>query len=671
MAFIPRPSQAKILKYQGGKLGISAVPGSGKTHTLSALAAVMVEKILNEYPARNPDDPDTEILIVTFSNAAVSNFSARISGFLAERGLVPGIGYRVRTLHGMASDIVRPRAEAFGIDPDFTILDESSSNLLIRRAVDLWLAEDQGRTLSAYLKDDISDDKREKDINNRWIADVTKIAGNVISQAKDYQLTPGMIRAKLSSMPSQKDFLLLQMFSSIYDRYQKQLQSYPAFDFADLMFTANRILENDPVYLQLLQQRWPVILEDEAQDSSMIQEKVLRLLTAKTKNWVRVGDPNQAINETFTTADPKFLKDFLQEADQTVDLAHSGRSTVSILKLANQLIQWTSESHPTENCRTALVKPYIRSTAANDPQSNPKDEPKRVFLDKNKYTSAEEIRTISELAARHAMDHPEETIAILVPINAHGENFVDELKNYPVDVIEVLKSVRSTRYTADQIAKVLHWLSLPQKKEYCLQVFESIYNPAAEEDFYLSPDDSKIAKEKLESIEHLEDFFYPDSAKQFEQKIQAWNISEMIRNTLFSFRYFLKKWLDARNLRIDQIILLIAQDLYSDPGDLSIANQLGKIALQMTQADAKLQLDEIAGRIRDAASNSALYPGLNGVEAQFDPNLYRGKIVITTFHKAKGLEWDQVETYLRNTILMAVEPTNGDRDLQCIGGQPY
>lgn len=37
----------------------------------------------------------------------------------------------------------------------------------------------------------------------------------------------------------------------------------------------------------------------------------------------------------------------------------------------------------------------------------------------------------------------------------------------------------------------------------------------------------------------------------------------------------------------------------------------------------------------------------------------------------KGLEWDQVETYLRNTILMAVEPTNGDSDLQCIGGQPY
>jgi len=37
-----RPAQAEILGYKSGKMGISAVPGSGKTWTLSLLAAQIV-----------------------------------------------------------------------------------------------------------------------------------------------------------------------------------------------------------------------------------------------------------------------------------------------------------------------------------------------------------------------------------------------------------------------------------------------------------------------------------------------------------------------------------------------------------------------------------------------------------------------------------------------------
>ena len=40
--FTPRPSQAEVLKYKQGKLGIAAVPGSVKTHTLSYIAAQLL-----------------------------------------------------------------------------------------------------------------------------------------------------------------------------------------------------------------------------------------------------------------------------------------------------------------------------------------------------------------------------------------------------------------------------------------------------------------------------------------------------------------------------------------------------------------------------------------------------------------------------------------------------
>ncbi|HIE57116.1 MAG TPA: ATP-dependent helicase, partial [Anaerolineales bacterium] len=87
--FTPRPAQKHVLEYTHGTMGISAVPGSGKTHTLSALAAKL---ILDGWL-----EMDQEILIVTLTNSAVDNFSARINAFLenaTRRPLIPP--YRVR-----------------------------------------------------------------------------------------------------------------------------------------------------------------------------------------------------------------------------------------------------------------------------------------------------------------------------------------------------------------------------------------------------------------------------------------------------------------------------------------------------------------------------------------------------------------------------------------------
>ena len=50
----------------------------------------------------------------------------------------------------------------------------------------------------------------------------------------------------------------------------------------------------------------------------------------------------------------------------------------------------------------------------------------------------------------------------------------------------------------------------------------------------------------------------------------------------------------------------------------------------------------MAGEVRKIAANASLYAGLRGSDSQFDPNDYPGQIVVTTYHKAKGLEWDQV-----------------------------
>ena len=65
--FKARPKQQEILAYTNGKMGVSAVPGSGKTSTLSYLAAKMVATV--------DLDEGQEILIVTHRQSPVQNLT--------------------------------------------------------------------------------------------------------------------------------------------------------------------------------------------------------------------------------------------------------------------------------------------------------------------------------------------------------------------------------------------------------------------------------------------------------------------------------------------------------------------------------------------------------------------------------------------------------------------
>jgi len=131
MPEVLRESQARILSYTGGKMGISAVPGSGKTWTLSRLAAKLISTAELQ--------PDQEVLVVTFSNSAADNFSTRIGQLLRQSGVLSGLGYHVRTLHGLANDIIHQRPELAGLTNDYQILDQTEAEAILTHTVDAWL----------------------------------------------------------------------------------------------------------------------------------------------------------------------------------------------------------------------------------------------------------------------------------------------------------------------------------------------------------------------------------------------------------------------------------------------------------------------------------------------------------------------------------------------------
>jgi DNA helicase-2/ATP-dependent DNA helicase PcrA len=628
--FQPRPKQQEVLSYREGKMGVSAVPGSGKTYTLSCLAAKLVaEGVLEE---------DQEVLVVTLVNSAVDNFAGRVASFVKESGLVPNIGYRVRTLHGLAHDIVRERPGLVGLSDGFQIVDERAADQIRQGVAEAWLQGNLQEAL-ALVDPDIQEGKLDWVRRSQLPRLVNDVALSFIRQAKDLQLTPDEIRRRLDAR--EQVLTLAEMGWAIYADYQRALAYRGAVDFDDLIRLALRALEVDEEYLERLRHRWPYILEDEAQDSSVLQEKILRLLAGPAGNWVRVGDPNQAIYETFTTASPRFLRDFLQEEDVVArEMPNSGRSTEGIIELANYLIDWTREEHPREQLRDALALPHIEPTPPGDPQPNPEWSPGQIQLMDAQYAPAEELHRVADSLARWLPEHVEETVAVLVPRNERGFELVSELKKRNVPYVELLRSSRSTRETAGALGNLVRYLSDPSSSQKLATVYR-VWRRDEREDEEAIAEVQRLAR-AVRNCRHVEDYIWPRADRDWLHEVDLSLETEETFHYLEVFRDLVRRWQEASLLPIDQLVLTLAQDIFEEPADLAVAHKLALVLRRAGDLHPDWRLPELTQELGVVARNERRFLGLSKDDLGFDPERHRGQVVVSTIHKAKGLEWDRV-----------------------------
>ncbi len=609
-------------------MGIAAVPGSGKTYTLSALAAQLIRS--------GAVGDDQEVLLVTLVNSAVDNFAVRIQEFLS---LPMPFGYRVRTLHGLAHDIVREKPTAVGLEDRFTIIDEREADLVRREAAAAWLLA-HPNDLDDYLQAELEDARRDW-VRRQQLPDlISEIALAFIRSAKDNRLTPDQVGSLLHQAPV--PLPLAEMGLAIYSDYQRGLAYRNAVDFDDLIRLAIDLLENDGEYLERLRVRWPYILEDEAQDSSQLQEQILRFLSGPNGNWVRVGDPNQAIFETFTTASPKHLLDFIhEEADTYKTLPDSGRCQPSIIALANRLIQWVNGEHPAAPVRDGLTVPYIRSTPPGDPQPNPPDDPAGVKLVGRGYPPDEEIEAVVRSIAAWLPEHPQSTLAVLVPRNVRGYELVNALKHQGVDTVELLGSTASTRAAAGRLGEVVSALADPQSASRLAKAYLAWRR--TEEDQPNTDFQLQVAH-SLSHCPEVESFVNPRSGQDWLEAIMAEASveAESPREELMKFRSVVKRWQGSTALPIDQLILTVSQDLFTEPSDLALTHKLALVLRQASDNHAEWRLPELNGEINLIARNERRFLGFDQDDVGFDPSNHAGKVVVTTMHKAKGLEWERV-----------------------------
>jgi DNA helicase-2/ATP-dependent DNA helicase PcrA len=629
--FTPRPHQQEILAYTRGTMGISAVPGSGKTWTLSALAAKLIsESYLGD---------GQEILIVTLTNSAVDNFSARINDFV-ERDDRPRLipPYRVRTLHGLAHDIVRERPDLVGLDSNFGIIDERAADQVRNDVAVGWLQANP-YALDEYLSPELDENRLDWVRREQLPKMVQSIALAFIRTAKDMQLAPAQLQAQLNKLPV--PLPLVEMGAAMYAEYQRALAYRGAVDFDDLIRLALQALHSDPDLLARLQSRWPYVLEDEAQDSSQLQEQILRLIVGENGNWVRVGDPNQAIFESFTTASPRFLREFMAKCDYPRELPNSGRSTDSIIDLANYLIDWSRAEHPVEVVRDALDEPYIEPTPEGDPQPNPADRPDQIYLVPTKFNPEGELESVADSIARWLPEHPDETLAVLVPRNVRGFALIDLLRERNIPVVDsLLRSTSTTRFTAGALGNILRYLGDPQNPRKLATVYQ-VWRRADRGEATLWAEVEQIST-MIEGCLKVEDFIWPQPNRNWLDSLPLTADQTRIRESLLAFREYVRRWQGTVLLPVNQIILTLAQDLFEGVTELAIAHKLATLLRQVENSNPDWRLPELAGELAIIARNERRFLGFSADDTGFDPENHKGQVVVATMHKAKGLEWDRV-----------------------------
>jgi DNA helicase-2/ATP-dependent DNA helicase PcrA len=117
---------------------------------------------------------------------------------------------------------------------------------------------------------------------------------------------------------------------------------------------------------------------------------------------------------------------------------------------------------------------------------------------------------------------------------------------------------------------------------------------------------------------------------------------QVVLDELQEFRTIVRRWLGTALLPIDQMILTLAQDIFTEPADLALAHKLALVLRQVANDHADWRLPELTAELGVVARNERRFLGFSSDDSGFDPARHRGKVVVSTMHKAKGLEWDRV-----------------------------
>ncbi len=280
-------SQLEAVKCVEGPILVSAGAGSGKTKTLTAKIAYLIDK-LGFDPSR--------ILAITFTNKAAQEMIDRLE---KSTGLSREHFPWIRTFHSACFKILNEEAEKVGYSKPISVYSESQQKSLLKKIL-----------LSFNLD--------------------AKYLDPILSTIS---------RAKNSGNP--EDFLRwsrLPKIIELYHRYNEMLRNNNAVDFDDILLYVRNLLKKDITVRRRYQERFDYILVDEFQDSNRIQNEITELLL-RNGNLMVVGDDYQSIYK-FRGSDIEYFITFPERFKnaKVIKLEENFRSTDIIVEASQALI---------------------------------------------------------------------------------------------------------------------------------------------------------------------------------------------------------------------------------------------------------------------------------------------------------------------------------------------
>lgn len=556
--FTPRDDQKPVLDYKSGQMAISAVPGAGKT---TILLALIIKLLKNRVYPEN-------IFVLTYMDSAARNFKERIKNACPKLDKLPNIS----TIHGLALRILKENSNftKAGLDESFDVCDDTQRQKIIKETM-----------YKLQLNPD-DFDKYEKAISVLKLSDISKIP--------------------YSCDPEIKKFL------KFYFAYNLHLKDRNLIDYDDMLSFCVKILEENKDIAAYYQEICEFVIEDEAQDSSVIQQKLLNLLGAKHKNLIRCGDINQAITTTFTNADLDGFRAFIKNS-KNVSMNRSQRSSKDVYTLANTLIDFTKQ---TTDLKNAFYDIKMQEVEGKNPVQ--KDGVKiSKFDDYNQERSylLEEIRNIFS-------NDKTATTAILVRNNYQIEEYTNYLSGFGFNIITRSDCLKEQPVFALVFA-IIKFCTHPWHNEEVVNTAKILQS-------------QKLYKFNDRDVEFIESLKTP-----FIMQNQDESTSECLSKLLWDLNY----WLENSALALDELTVKIGNYYYFSQVEKSniymISLLLKKLSMQYTSQDALIEKIEELSK-KPVMNQYRFFSEEEGAERTTNA----GQIQIMTYHKAKGDEFDHV-----------------------------